>query len=896
MKWVIRAFWTCCFRFGLWLRYKIVVKGLENINERTLNRPGGTLFLANHPALMDPIMLLRIFYPQYKVHAIAADFLERNPLVRSILKLYGTLFIPGFDFGSNSFKQRKIEKTYQRIEELLKQGENILIYPSGMLKGQPEEIIGGNSGVHDLLKKVPYSNIVLVRTTGMWGSMFSKALTGTSPKLIPAFLKGIKIVLKNGIFFAPRRKVTIECEPAPKNFPWDADRRTFNRYLEDWYNKNGPEPLNLVSFSRLGVYLPVVYQKPKESAVNLDAVPNDIKEQVIYEIAEIAHLPEEQVTPDQDLAYDLGLDSLDRSQILLVLKDHFGITNVGAQELTTVGMVMAYAARLKQGKESEEQSTTKILRWHKTENRPPILYLDDVTTIIEAFLKTSFRMEGHIAAADSMIGEVSYERLRLGVILFAGKIQQMPGETIGIMMPASIGASLLTLAVQLAGKVPVMINWTLGKSNLDAVLEQTKLQVVLSSWQFLDLLPNVELGELNDHIVLIEKWKEEFTLVQKLQAKALSKKSPEKILSHFGADTIKRDDRAVVLFTSGTESTPKGVPLSHRNIIENQRDALTLFELSPSDAVLGFLPPFHSFGFSITGMLPLVSGWRVVYYPNPTASKQIVNNIYRWRVTVVCSAPTFMKSILRASTAEKVASLRCIVCGAEKTPQELFENARKLNPDIEVIEGYGITECSPILTINPIHQQPIGVGQPLPQVRIKIVSAESLAPIAQGESGLILASGPNIFAGYLDTTNTSPFIQQDGVQWYNTGDLGYLDQGGNLILSGRLKRFIKIGGEMVSLGAVEHALFEGGKKRGWSFDPEVSTLAVIAVEKEGKKGELHLFTTFPAEKSELNSFLKEYGMSNLIRLHKVHKVHVIPTLGTGKVDYQRLAKKLEETA
>ena len=893
MKWRFVWFWYLWFTIALWLRYRVIIKGFDKLNPQTLNRPGGTLFLANHPALIDPPLLLKAFYKRFRVHPIAADFLEQSPAVRYIMELFGSIFIPGFEQSSNSFKRKKIEKIYSRITDLLRQGENILIYPAGALKGQPEEIIGGNSGVHDLLKQVPYSNIVLVRTTGLWGSTFSKAITGTSPKLIPTFLNGFKIVLKNLIFFTPRREVTIECEPAPADFPWDADRRVFNRYLEDWYNKNGPEPLKLVSFSFLGVYLPLVYQRPKESSINLNIISDDIKKLVIYEIAQVAHLPEEQITAEKDLAYDLGLDSLDRSQLVLVLKEQFSVPYVNSAELTTVGMMMAFAAHLKKSDEPEEEET-KISKWHEINKRPAVEYPKQAQTLIEAFLITSERMKGQLAAADASVGEISYDRLKIGVVLFARYIQNLPGRTVGIMLPASAAASMLIFATILAGKIPVMINWTLGERNLEAILEITKLQVVLSSWKFLNRLENTELGEIGEHILLIETIREEFTLREKLAAKRLAKKSTTTILKRFKANAIKPDNTAVILFTSGTESLPKGVPLTHHNIMENHRGALSLFLVQPSDVILGFLPPFHSFGFSVIGTLPLLTGWRVAFYPNPTNGKQIVNNIYRWKATIICCAPTFLRNILRAGSVDKLDSLCYIISGAEKATKDLFEAVHHMNSKIEMIEGYGITECAPILTLNRIHTKPCGVGQPLPQVEIKIVSPEALIPVPQGEEGLILAHGPNIFLGYLGHVVDSPFVEIEGKRWYKTGDLGFLEKNGNLVLSGRLKRFLKVGGEMISLGAVESALLEGLKEQGISIDSEVSSLAVVSVESEGKKGELHLFTTFDADKSELNDILRKSGMSNLIRLQQVHKVHVIPTLGTGKIDYQRLTNSLSE--
>ncbi|MCH9608912.1 MAG: Bifunctional protein Aas [Chlamydiales bacterium] len=894
MKKIIACFWVYFFKAAIWLRYRLKVKGYKEVISEVLSHPEGTIFLSNHTSMLDAILLLSVLWPRLKTRPIGADFIQRSSILRYFVEQYKIFYIPSFDSATNSYKRLLYEETFSEIVSCLKNKESLLIYPSGMLKVDASESIGGNSGVHDLLARAPNSNVVLVRMTGLWGSNFSKALTGKSPDIVPTFLNGISILLKNLIFFTPRREVEIELETAPKDFPRKADRLTLNRYLEEWFNRNGPEPLKLISFSRWGVHLPIVYQRPKEKGVNLDTIPQAIKEQVIKEVAEIAHIAEEEVTPEKDFAFDLGLDSLDRSQLVLILKEQFGVSHVTATDLTTVASMMAYAAHLREGSEEEEVEELPISKWFHTEHRPPPSYPKEASTLIEAFLQTATNLDGQAAATDQMVGEISYSRLKLGIILFARYIKRLPDKSIGIMLPASIAANMLTLAVQLGGKVPVMINWTLGSRNLDAILQQTKLETVISSWKFLDRLDNAEFGKVNETILLVEKIKNTFTLREKLSAKLLARKSPKAILKALEAETIKSDDEAVILFTSGTESLPKGVPLSHRNLMENQRGAFNLFEMKKNDVMLGFLPPFHSFGFSITGLFPLIIGMRVAYYADPTNGRQIANQIHRWKVTLICSPPTFLKFLFRASMGEKLSSIRGIISGAEKASDDLIEKIYSLNSEIQFLEGYGITECAPILTINQRNLNHIGVGKPLSQVDLTIVKPDTLEPLPPGEPGLILARGPNIFSGYLEKTAKSPFVEVDGKTWYNTGDLGSIDKEGCLTLTGRLKRFIKIGGEMVSLGAIETVLLEEAKERGWEVNPDISPLAVIALEEEGKKGELHFFSTFEADKNELNSILKEKGMSNLIRLHTVHKVHVIPKLGTGKIDYRSLTKKLQE--
>jgi acyl carrier protein len=887
LEWILYRF----FRFLLSLRYRIEIKGKENLPKK-----GGSLFLANHPAEIDPLILLCTFWYPFKPHPVAVEYLFRKPVIGQLLKFIGALTVPNFDGSSNSYKKKQIEQTYQKLYAHLDAKENVLIYPAGGLKNGPAEVIGGASGVHTILHARPSLNIVLVRTTGLWGSSFSKAPTGKTPDLLRAFFNGFKVLLRNGIFFAPRRQVAIECMLAPPDFPVQGSRLEVNRYLEKWFNKEGPEPLKLVSFSCLREEVLTIYEARPEEEVSLEKVPDEVKQQVIEEITKLTRVPLADIQLNSDLALDLGLDSLDIAQLVVSLKEQFGITALHTSDLTTVGSVIAYAAKIKIAKEEEEPPIQTEPLWGggRARKRPYAIYPEG-ETIPEVFLKTCERMGTSIACVDIVAGEMSYKRLRLGVLLLAEAIRKMPGNRLGIMMPASVGVNAIVLATMLAGKIPVMINWTLGERNLRSVVQQSGIQITLSAWSFLDRLDNAELNGLDDQIVLLEDIRKKLSIWDKTKAFYRARKKVGAILKIFGADHISSNDTAVILFTSGTESYPKGVPLSHHNLLVNQRGAYSIAEVNQTDVLLGTLPSFHSFGFSVTGLFPLLAGLRVAYSPNPTDGKRVAEAVERWQVTLLCLAPTFLKNLLRVATARNLQSLRLVVVGAEKAASELFDRLKELNPKTILIEGYGITECAPILTINPPQSPHQGVGRPLPHVEIKIVNPETQAPLKIGEAGLVLARGPNIFDRYLDPTLPSPFIFVDGHSWYSTGDIGALDERGYLSLSGRLKRFVKIGGEMVSLTAIEDALQQRGpvQQQGWVLDTERPALAICALEIAGKKSEIYLFTTFDTSVEVVNHILRASGMSNIIKIRSVKKIPYIPVLGTGKIDYRRLETMLK---
>ncbi len=880
-------------RFILSLRYKIKVEGLEKLSEQFLKCPGGVLFLANHPAEVDPCILLSILWPKFRPHPIAIDYLFQNRFVRYFLDFAGALSVPHFEHGTNSYKKRKMEQTYERIYALLRNGENLLIYPSGGLKRQSEEVIGGASGAHTILQNCPEANVVLLRTRGLWGSSFSRAITGISPNLIQVGIERFKGVLKNLIFFSPRRTLTVVIDLPPPHFPSQGSRLELNRFLEDWFNQEGKEPLTLVPYYFWKKELPKAFETQISSEkIDLSSVPQDVINAVKEEVAALSGRSAGEIGGELYLAKDLGLDSLDLAQLVLFLKESFGINNIHGTDLVKVDDLFAFAAKLKKGRQENEIEEKKPEKAWGGEEKRPKTSPPQGNTIQEAFLHVSERMQDHIAAADFFSGEVSYKKVKLAVLLIAEKIKKLPDERIGIMMPASVTVNILILASLMAKKVPVMINWTLGRRNLQAIADETALKTVISSWGFLDRLENTDLNGFDDKITLVEEMVRTVSLKELVKAFLWRRYKPKTLLKKWGLEDVSEEDTAVILFTSGTESLPKGVPLSHRNILSNQRGGYERVAISEQDVLLGVLPPFHSFGFSITGLFPILSGLRAVYYPNPTDGKKIASIIDKWQVTILCIVPTFLKNLVRVASEQQMRPLRFVVTGAEKTPPDLYEKMGKLNGRTILGEGYGITECGPILTLNSYEKERKGVGKPLSEVEVLIVHPETHEILPQNKEGLIVAHGPNVFKGYLNPQLSSPFIQIGDKQWYVTGDLGFLNQEGYLTLSGRLKRFVKVGGEMISLASIEDILFQAAKKRDWKIEPEVASLAVCAKEEEGKKGEVHLFTIFDLTSEEANEVLKEAGMSNLIRIFQVHKLPFIPLLGTGKIDYKALSGQI----
>lgn len=894
LEWILMS----SLKAVLWFRYKIKVEGAEHLSKDALKRPGGVLFLPNHPSyFVDPTLVPISVWRSYPIRPMVVEYMYYLPVVNSLMHFLNALPVPNFHSSSNSLKKKRTEQVFQSVIDGLKQGENFLIYPAGKVKYTAKESIGGASGVQKILQDAPETNVVLVRIKGLWGSSFSRAIVSEPPSLPNMVLWGLKIILKNLIFFTPRRHITVCFEPAPEDFPRHASRMEMNKYLENWYNKpdglSQPrealpgDTLMLVSYSMWGEqYLPLYTQNQEEAALDLSLIPETIKSKIVSKIAQIAETDPASIKPDMSLDADLGMDSIDQAELAAFIQDEFDVDSVPVAEMTSVKKVMALAAkscRLKEEKEDKEQS---IKAWKKKQPHT-LAKMPEGNTIHEVFLKICQEKGNLPALADDMVGVLTYNQLKLRALLVAEYIKKQPGKYIGILLPASVAADVLIMATLIAGKIPIMINWTIGPRHLEAVVKLSGVKKVLTSWAFLDRLDNVNLDGVEDLLVMMEDVRREFTLKDKLTAKIRSYYSPEKILKVFDSPTS-GDEYAVLLFTSGTESMPKGVPLTHNNILSNQRAALKVVEIYSDDVLYGILPPFHSFGFTVSSLMALLVGVRVAFFPNPTDGKRLAKGIEKWGITLICGAPTFLKGIVKSAQKGQLDTLRLAVTGAEKAPKELFDLFGQHGKKEVLLEGYGITECSPVLTFTPPGVPPVGVGKPLPGIELCIVHAETNELLGKNEQGMILARGPNIFKGYLNPGLTSPFVTVEGKEWYKTGDLGFIDDENNLTIAGRQKRFIKVGGEMISLSAVEDALLHYVHKRQSVSQEEGPLLAICARESPGEKTKIYLISRVKILQEDANLALREAGFSNLVKIAQVIDLPEIPIMGTGKINYRLL--------
>ncbi|HPY03311.1 MAG TPA: AMP-binding protein, partial [Spirochaetota bacterium] len=448
----------------------------------------------------------------------------------------------------------------------------------------------------------------------------------------------------------------------------------------------------------------------------------------------------------------------------------------------------------------------------------------------------------------------------------------------GLMFPASASFPVIYLSILFSGKIPVLVNWTTGTRSILEMMDMLNVHMIVTSRAFTEKLTSLgtDLSAISDRFIFAEDFAVSVKLTEKISSALKLRFFPGLLHGK------KYPDTAAILFTSGSESTPKAVPLTHENILSNIRDAINSFTLYNHDSLIGILPPFHSFGLTVTILLPALCGLKTCYHPNPTEGRMIAKLINSYKTTVMIATPTFLDTIAQNAESEDLAALRLVVAGAEKCPLRLYDFIENNWPKLRIIEGYGITECSPVVSVNR-EENPVrgSIGKLLPSFEYSIINPDTGEQVAEGESGILLLRGPSVFGGYLNYFGKSPFITFKNLQWYNSGDI-VKEEDGSLFFTGRLKRFIKLGGEMISLPLIEEILSD-------SFTGNEGEV-VIAVDSNGddENPEIILFHTIDLTRNQANSLLREKGLSPIYFIRKTIKIDEIPKLGSGKTDYRKL--------
>lgn len=475
--------------------------------------------------------------------------------------------------------------------------------------------------------------------------------------------------------------------------------------------------------------------------------------------------------------------------------------------------------------------------------------------------------------------QFTYGELRRAAFAISSPLRKTtkPSDNIGILLPTGAGAVIALLSIHAAGRVPAMLNFTAGLKNLTAAIKTAPIATVVTAHKFIEI---AGLHDLIDDlskvvkIVYLEDMREQLGLAGKLRAVL----GP--ILPSIFAPKPAPDDTAIILFTSGTEGNPKGVVLTHANILANIEQIEQHVQLEPGDKFFNPLPTFHCYGLTAGTLWPIFSGYPVVLHPSPLQTKTIAQRIHKTQSTVLFATDTFLQQYMRASTEDGLSSLRIAVCGAERVREETRKNAFE-RFSFEVLEGYGVTECAPVLAANQPGDIRAGtIGKMLPGIETRLEAVEGL-----DDAGRLWVRGPNIMKGYISPDQPGQVIPlHEG--WHDTGDVVSVDAEGYFIIRGRIKRFAKIGGEMVSLTVVENCA-----SAVW---PDYMHAAAIVP--DPKKGErIVLVTDHPKPtRAELLRWAQTHGVPEIAVPKKIVTVDTLPVLGTGKLDYVSVTRAAKE--
>jgi acyl-[acyl-carrier-protein]-phospholipid O-acyltransferase / long-chain-fatty-acid--[acyl-carrier-protein] ligase len=532
-------------------------------------------------------------------------------------------------------------------------------------------------------------------------------------------------------------------------------------------------------------------------------------------------------------------------------------------------------------------------------------YVDNLGNLSQTIVASLKKKAGQTLLFDTMGAEFSGGKLLTAAIGFSKRMKQTPDTTVGVLLPTSAAGVICNLAVLFSGKTLVNLNYTASREAIVSALEQANIRKVYTSERFLTKLAakGMPLEEILSGVELIkmEDLAKTISLQEKFTTLFWVRLLPSWLLQKLFLVPVAPESCAVILFSSGSEGAPKGVQISHKNLLANVKQVADVLNMEDNDVVMANLPLFHAFGLTVTQFLPLVQGLPLVCHADPTDVLGSAKAIATFRATILFGTSTFLRLYVRNTKIQPLmlSSLRFVVAGAEKLHAEVRSGfSQKFN--IPIYEGYGATEVAPVACVNlpdkleleswqtQLGQRAGSVGMPLPGTSVKIVDPQSFNELPTGDAGMILIGGPQVMLGYLNNPEkTASAIKEiDGMRWYVTGDKGYIDEDGFVFIVDRYSRFAKIGGEMISLTLVETTIKEQIN------NPEIDVIVInLPDDKKGEK--LIALHEAALDVAPLRAQLQAAGLNTLAIPGQWFLVPTLPKLGSGKTDFAA-AKKLAE--
>lgn len=652
---------------------------------------------------------------------------------------------------------------------------------------------------------------------------------------------------------------------------------------------------------RLAKAIPVSYNDgPKALLKSLETASQAIRDGDL-----VCIFPEGQLTRTGNIGkFNKGLERIMRDVDCPIIPVHIDriwgsiFSYEGGRYFFKIPKIIPYPVTISYGVPMNSQSTAFSIRNRIMElGADSFQYrLTDKMTLPESFWREARRTPFRFCIADFSGKKLNYGMTLVSAVALTRKLRAKLDQekTIGILIPPSVAGALVNIAISALNKVPVNINYTSSKEAMASMVKQCAMQYVITSRIFLE-----KTGiDLPCEKIFIEDLITSISKIDWLKSFGASFAFPA-LFSHrliFGPKAYREHEKlATIMFTSGSTGEPKGVMLTHGNITSNLEGLYQVFNIKDDDIMLGILPFFHSFGFTGTLWFPLISGIGVVYHVNPLDAKVIGKLVQEYKASILMTTPTFLSSYLRRCEPAQFQSLRMVTVGAEKLKDNLAQEFKQ-KFGVEPMEGYGCTELSPVVSINlPDHdkggqiqkaQKRGTIGLPLPGVAVKILEQDSLQPLGPNQDGLLLIKGPNVMKGYLAQPEKTAEVIKNG--WYATGDIARMDEDGFIMITDRLSRFSKIGGEMVPHIKIEEAIH----KILGSCD-QIAVVTSVPDEKKGEK--IVVFYIEEIDVAALRAGLKN-DLPNLWipDADLFYKIDAIPLLGSGKLDLGAIKHKAKE--
>lgn len=862
------------------LRYKFNVKWFEKIDSKKQY-----IVFPNHQALVDPQIVFSLIWRKISLSPVVTETFYNMPVLNILFKMIWAVSM--WDVSKWISGLKEINEAFKNIELWLNEWKNILLYPAWQLYSQWYEVIKWKKRAYNLVSKIKDKeniDIIVIKTTGLWWSHWSKAWNWETPNFAITLIKSIFILIWNILLLTPKREVNIEIENYSEKLKNIDDINEFNQILEDFYNKDWKED---IKYKKHFFYYNNTANKeiPKISGsienlniIDEKLISDEIKNKIIEKVIQMKEISNKNLWLNTNLITDTYFDSLDMAEIKSFIQINFSMSsNPPISELKTI-WDLAYMAIWKSATNEElkscmwtEKQEEKTIERIISENKE-ILW--ENTNILSLFKKIFSQNKNDSFVYDTIFWLQSKKDFLIKAYLISSYIKKIDWKYIWIMLPSVSSASLIIISTYLAWKIPVMLNWTVWETALLHCVKFANINNILTSKNFYEKAKNDWTEKIKDKYIFLEELLKNVSISSKLKALINS--------IFFCIPKIKYTDTAVLLFTSGSESLPKAVSLTHKNLITDIVWALHHFPITNKDKLIWFLPPFHSFWFTINTIMPLISWLNIAYTPDPNDSKTISNLIKHCNITTLTATPTFLKMILQVAIKDDLKSLKYAVVWAEKCPETLAENFKNYCPNWKILEWYWITECSPVISINPPNNPKLwSVWLAIYGSKIKILSLENKSELEIWKEWMIYYKWDNIFSWYLDDNLESPFDDINWELYYKTWDLWYLDNDWYLYITWRLKRFIKIAWEMISLPFIEWIL---NKKYG--SDTELK-LAIEALEEKWNV-KIVLFWVDDLNLDEVSSYLRESWVSNLVKISQIIKLDSIPVLWTWKTDYKIL--------